>query len=134
MKIKPEELEKLGELLVSTYRAKELMVTKADDALIKKKIAEIIAHNFAEEEAIEEEARKMLAAHAPGDAGHGFLQNVSARQAKTRGEKGLHSMNRLSENRISHLAHLVLDGLRKAKLAEFPNEGRSLTETKLVLQ
>ena len=64
MKIRPEELEKLGELLVSTYRGKELMVAKAEDALIKKKIAEIIAHNFAEEEAIEEEARKMLAAHA----------------------------------------------------------------------
>ena len=64
MKIRPEELEKLGELLVSTYRAKELMVAKADDALIKKKIVEIIAHNFAEEEAIEEETRKMLAAHA----------------------------------------------------------------------
>lgn len=43
-------------------------------------------------------------------------------------------MNRLSENRISHLAHLVLDGLRKAKLGEFPNEGRSLAETKLALR
>ncbi len=40
---------------------------------------------------------------------------------------------RLSESRISHLAHLVLDGLRKAHLADFPNEGRSLTETKQVL-
>ena len=43
-------------------------------------------------------------------------------------------MIRLSENRISHLAHLVMDGLRKDKLAEFPNEGRSLAETKQVLQ
>jgi uncharacterized protein len=41
---------------------------------------------------------------------------------------------RLSESRISHLAHLVLDGLRKDKLAEFPNEGRSLSETKQVLR
>jgi hypothetical protein len=64
MKIGPQELEKLAELLISTYRAKELMVAKADDALIKKKIVEIVAQNFAEEEAIEEEARKMLAAHA----------------------------------------------------------------------
>jgi uncharacterized protein len=40
---------------------------------------------------------------------------------------------RLSDSRISHLAHLVLDGLRKDKLAEFPNEGRSLAETKQVL-
>lgn len=43
-------------------------------------------------------------------------------------------MIRLSESRISHLAHLVMDGLRKDKLADFPNEGRSLTETKQVLQ
>jgi uncharacterized protein len=43
-------------------------------------------------------------------------------------------MNRLSEDRISHLAHLVLDGLRKGKLGEFPNEGRSLAETKLALR
>ncbi|HVO96245.1 MAG TPA: DUF507 family protein [Terriglobales bacterium] len=42
-------------------------------------------------------------------------------------------MNRLSESRISHLAHLVLDGLRKAKLAEFPAEGRALAETKQTL-
>jgi hypothetical protein len=41
---------------------------------------------------------------------------------------------RLSESRISHLAHLVLDGLRQDKLAEFPNEGRSLTDTKQVLR
>ena len=43
-------------------------------------------------------------------------------------------MIRLSESRISHLAHLVMDGLRQDKLAEFPNEGRSLAETKQVLQ
>ncbi len=42
-------------------------------------------------------------------------------------------MSRLSESRISHLAHLVLDGLRKAQLGEFPNEGRALAETKQVL-
>jgi hypothetical protein len=41
---------------------------------------------------------------------------------------------RLSESRVSHLAHLVLDGLRKDKLAEFPNEGRSLAETKQALR
>jgi hypothetical protein len=39
----------------------------------------------------------------------------------------------LTESRISHLAHLVLDGVRKAQLGEFPNEGRALSETKQVL-
>jgi hypothetical protein len=42
-------------------------------------------------------------------------------------------VTRLSESRISHLAHLILDGLRRAQLGEFPNEGRSLSETKRVL-
>jgi len=41
---------------------------------------------------------------------------------------------RLSDSRISHLAHLVLDGLRKDRLAEFSSEGRSLAETKQVLR
>ena len=42
-------------------------------------------------------------------------------------------MSRLSENRISHLAHLIVDGLWKGDLADFPNEGRALGETKNVL-
>ena len=42
-------------------------------------------------------------------------------------------MSRLSENRISHWAHLVIDGIRKSGLATFPNEGRALAETKQAL-
>lgn len=64
MKIKTEQLEKLGDLLVGAYREKGLIGANAGDSQVKKKIAEIIAKNFAEEEAIEEEARRMLASHA----------------------------------------------------------------------
>ena len=42
-------------------------------------------------------------------------------------------MSRLSESRISHLAHLIVDGLGKGKLADFAHEGRALSETKRVL-
>ena len=42
-------------------------------------------------------------------------------------------MSRVSESRISHLAHLVMNGLRSANLGDFPNEGRALSETKRVL-
>ena len=42
-------------------------------------------------------------------------------------------MIRLSESRISHLAHLIIDGLWKGDLADFPNEARALSETKRVL-
>ena len=42
-------------------------------------------------------------------------------------------MIRLSESRVSHLAHMVIDAVRKGNLGEFPNEGRALADTKLVL-
>ena len=42
-------------------------------------------------------------------------------------------MSRLSESRISHLAHLIVDGLGKGNLAGFSHEGRTLSETKRVL-
>jgi hypothetical protein len=42
-------------------------------------------------------------------------------------------VSRLSESRISHMAHLVMEGLRRDNLADFPNEGRTLAETKQVL-
>ena len=64
MKIKPEQLERIASLLIATYRNKELIVTKTDDAVLKSNIMETIGKNFAEEEAIEEEARKMLASYA----------------------------------------------------------------------
>jgi hypothetical protein len=43
-------------------------------------------------------------------------------------------MSRLSEDRISHLAHLIVDGLWRADMADFPNEARALAETKSVLR
>jgi hypothetical protein len=64
MKIKPEQLYRLAELLLKRYRAKELIVSKVADAAIKAKIAAVISANFAEEDAIEAEVRQMLAAHA----------------------------------------------------------------------
>jgi hypothetical protein len=42
-------------------------------------------------------------------------------------------VTRLSESRISHLAHLVIDTVRKGNLGDFPNQGRALADTKLVL-
>ena len=41
-----------------------MIVSKASDAELKARVVEAINRNFAEEEAIEEEARKMLASFA----------------------------------------------------------------------
>ena len=43
-------------------------------------------------------------------------------------------MMRLSDSRISHLSHLIVDGLRKGRFATFSNEGRALAETKQTLR
>ena len=64
MKIKAEQLDRLAGMLIASYRDKELVVAMANDAAIKDRIAQVIARNFAEEEAIEEEARRVLTSHA----------------------------------------------------------------------
>ena len=64
MKVKPEQLDRLANTLLGAYQTKELIVTRGKEAEIKSKIIEIINHNFAEEEALEEEARKMLSTYA----------------------------------------------------------------------
>ena len=64
MKIKPAQLNQLADLIVESYRAKSLARFNGSEAEIKTMIVSILRQNFAEEEAIEEEARTMLALHA----------------------------------------------------------------------
>jgi hypothetical protein len=66
MKIKQEQLERLALALLANYHAKELIIPKTTEPEMKAKIMAIINQNFAEEEAIEQEARTMLASHAQG--------------------------------------------------------------------
>lgn len=49
---------------MKAYQAKGLIVLKTDAPRVVAKMKEILARNFREEEAIEEEARAMLASHA----------------------------------------------------------------------
>ena len=64
MKVKPEQLDRLATTLLAAYQTKELIVARGKETEIKSKIIEIINQNFAEEEALEEEARKMLSTYA----------------------------------------------------------------------
>lgn len=66
MKVKPEQIERVASQIVAIYHEQDLIAAKADDAALKAKIVEVLGKNFAEEEAIEEEARKMLATHSAG--------------------------------------------------------------------
>ncbi len=64
MKLKPEQAEKLAADLLKNYRAKELIVLKAQENDVRTKIKNIIMQNFRDEEVLEEEAREILASHA----------------------------------------------------------------------
>lgn len=64
MKVKAEQIDRLVDRLLKGYQTKDLIVLKAKEADIRAKIKEILTRNFHEEEAIEEEAREMLASHA----------------------------------------------------------------------
>jgi len=66
MKIKQEQLERLALTLLANYHAKDLIIPKTTEPELKTKIMTIINHNFAEEEAIEKEARTMLASYTQG--------------------------------------------------------------------
>ena len=50
----------MADRLLKHCRAKDLISLKTDERTVWKRIGEIITQNFREEEAIEEEARKML--------------------------------------------------------------------------
>ena len=88
MKLRHDQLDKLARLLLESYRAQELFKPNRDESAIVAKIEGVISENFAEEEAIEEEARKMLAAHtqATRDMDH-FKMFLIAKQ-KLAAKKG----------------------------------------------
>lgn len=64
MKVKTEQIERLADLIVTSWQTHDLVLMKAPQPTIKARIAAIIAKNFSDEEEIEQEARKMLTSHA----------------------------------------------------------------------
>jgi hypothetical protein len=94
MKIKPEQAEKLADRILKSYRAKELIVLKAQENAVRSKIKDVIMQNFHEEEVIEEEAREMLATHA--------------RDVKQAGEMDQHKMFLLIKQKLAEKKGFVL--------------------------
>jgi uncharacterized protein len=94
MKIKPEQAEKLADRILKSYRAKELIVLKAQENAVRSKIKDVIMQNFHEEEVIEEEAREILAIHA--------------RDVKQAGEMDQHKMFLLIKQKLAEKKGFVL--------------------------
>jgi len=94
MKIKPEQADRLVDEILKAYRAKELIALKAGEAEVRAKIRDTILKNFHEEDAIDEEAREMLASHA-GDV-------------RRAGEMDQHKMFLLIKQKIAEKKGFVL--------------------------
>lgn len=88
MRIKPEQLERLANQLLARYRAKELISASSAESELKAKIIAVIADNFSEEEAIEEEARKMLASYGPASRGMDAYRMFLLAKQKLAARKG----------------------------------------------
>jgi len=84
----------LADLILKSYRAKELIVLKAQESAVRAKIKDVIVRNFHEEEAIEEEARSMLSTHAG--------------QVRQAGEMDQHKMFLLIKQKLAQKKGFVL--------------------------
>lgn len=94
MKIKPEQANKLAEQILKSYRAKDLIVLKAQENEVRTRIKNIVVQNFHEEEVIEEEAREVLASHAG--------------QVRQAGEMDQHKMFLLIKQKLAQKKGFVL--------------------------
>ena len=88
MKVKQDQLDKLSRLLLASYRANDFFKANRDEATILAKIKSVISQNFAEEEAIEEEARKMLASHSQAIRDMDHLKMFLIAKQKLAAKKG----------------------------------------------
>ena len=61
MKISPEQIKYLCQKVFDELKTKEVLVLKADEKTVVKRMIEEIDKNFKEEEALDAEAKKMLA-------------------------------------------------------------------------
>ena len=64
MKLDATQIDRLAQGLVNLYRQKDFITVRKDDAQLKLAIEEALQRNFDEEEAIEKEARQLIASHA----------------------------------------------------------------------
>jgi uncharacterized protein len=75
MKINQEQIKYLCQKVFDDLKSKEVLVLKTDESKITKRMMEEMEKNFKEEEAIDAEAKKMLAQYKDQIAGTGANQS-----------------------------------------------------------
>jgi hypothetical protein len=88
MKMRPVEIERLAEGLVRAALKQKFVRAKAPEQRLRHRVAELIAENLRQEQALEAEAEKLAAAHAREMANmdhRRVIQGIKERLARERG-------------------------------------------------
>lgn len=86
--MRPAEIERLATALVKAILAQGYARAKAPEDQLSRRVAELIADNLRQEQALEAEAEKLAGAHARQTAGmdqRKIIQGIKERLARERG-------------------------------------------------
>lgn len=89
MRLKPEKVELLAELIVASLKNTDGVTLKAEDGELVFAISQVIQQDLEDEEEIEQEAYKVLEEHRAelqrsGASTHSVLQKIKQRIARER--------------------------------------------------
>ena len=88
MHIREGELQSLAASILDALVKQGFVLPKRDPAVLRQRIVALIAHNFEEERALEEEAERLAAKHARQTVGmdqYKIVQGIKERLARERG-------------------------------------------------
>lgn len=88
MKMRPAEVDRLAQSLVSAALKQKFVHAKAPEERLRRRIAELINENLRQEQALEAEAEKLASAHAREMANmdqRRVIQGIKERLARERG-------------------------------------------------
>jgi hypothetical protein len=126
MRLKPDEIKKLADHLMSLVLKQEGVVFKVEKPKIHDAIYFALHHHFEEERMIDQEAERLVTERggAPGSLDRAKALGMIRRQLAQEKDFILSGGNegRFSEDKLYHLSHLVADKLYDDDLMDFPDE------------
>jgi len=126
VRLKPDEIKKLGVHCANQVFADPKNQFKVARAQIQDTVLEVIRTHFEEERRIEEEAERLLKDRQEEFAGIQRAKAFGMIKAQIANEKDYILSGgqgaRMSDDKISHLSHLIADKLYDDDLMDFPDE------------
>jgi uncharacterized protein len=133
MHLKEEQIHRLAEKILNDLVAAEEVVLKAERGAIIAAIKSAVSADLQAEDSLEKDAERIQ--RCGGDRSAQDAEDDQGAVGKRTQDNTLGKeveMN-ISEDRVSHIAHRVLDKVWKNDLVDFPREPRALLRIKMSL-